>query len=274
MMGLFAISQSWSNEADSALNANELMRQVVANELQAEQNDHSLWRYREVRRHGSTRQQFEYVDTPQGTIHWLLGQNGHALNLVEQRKEDSRIQELISQPQIFQKRAEDAKHDTQEEETLLNMLGDGFLYHKVAEENGLVKLDFVPNPEFHPQHHEGDVFHHMVGTIWVDPNQKRIAKMQGTLTGEVKFGFGILGHLSKGGTFMLEQKNLGGGHWEMNRLKVTMSGKALFMKTITVHEDRAMWDFKPVSRETTPAQAEQVLKQDASSAPLPPPAGF
>ena len=91
---------------------------------------------------------------------------------------------------------------------------------------------FRPNPAFHPTSHESEVFHYMEGTMLVDRKQHRLAALEGRLTSEVTFWRGVLGHMDKGGTFVVRQRNVGGGHWEMTSLDVQMDGKALFFKTI------------------------------------------
>jgi hypothetical protein len=70
----------------------------------------------------------------------------------------------------------------------------------------------------------------------VDANQKRLAEISGKLMSEVKSGGGVLGHLDRGGTFLVKQQDLGSGHWEITMLDVQMIGKALFFKTIDVAE--------------------------------------
>jgi len=61
----------------------------------------------------------------------------------------------------------------------------------------------------------------MEGSIWVATQARRIAKIEGHLASEVKFGDGFLGHLAQGGTFSIEQQNVGEGHWDIVRLNVT-----------------------------------------------------
>jgi hypothetical protein len=69
----------------------ELMREVVANEVNAERNDHSLWRYRQDQLRGGTSERFEFVETSDGKIHRLLAQDGHVLTPQESREEDARL---------------------------------------------------------------------------------------------------------------------------------------------------------------------------------------
>jgi hypothetical protein len=84
-------------------------------------------------------------------------------------------------------------------------------------------------------------------------------EIDGQLTSEVKFGGGILGHLDKGGTFIVNQKDVGGGHWELTRLFINMNGKALFFKTIDVHHDEQDVDFQPVRGDITLREAAELL---------------
>src|SRR5579862_5140589 len=98
------------------------------------------------------------------------------------------------------------------------MLPSAFEYRYAAQDGDLVRLDYSPNPAFKTPNREAEVFHHMQGSVWIDPSKKRIGKIEGRLTSEVKFGGGILGHLDPGGTFRFEQRDVGNGHWEMTNL--------------------------------------------------------
>ena len=80
---------------------------------------------------------------------------------------------------------------------------------------------------------------------------------------EVKFWDGLLGHLDKGGTFTVKQRNVGGGHWEVTELNVQMSGKALLFKMIAVREKQLDWDFRSLPEHTTLKQAERLLAVNA-----------
>jgi hypothetical protein len=245
-------------------NPEQLIREVVANELKAQQTDRSMWRYTQTRHRGGTTEELAFVETSKGEIHRLLAQNGQPLTPEESSKEDARIEKLLASPQLFQQRARREEQDAQEEQHLLRMLPSALRYRNVGRENNWIKLDFTPNPSFKLQRREGEVFHHMQGTIWIDASQKRVARLTGRLTSEVKFGGGLLGHLAKGGTFVVEQKDVGDGHWELTQLKVNINGRALFFKTINVHHNEQDSDFTPVPSDISLQEAAKLLKQVAS----------
>ena len=51
----------------------QLIREVVANELKAQQTDHSMWRYTQTRHRGGTTEQLGFVETSKGGYSSPLG---------------------------------------------------------------------------------------------------------------------------------------------------------------------------------------------------------
>jgi len=76
----------------------------------------------------------------------------------------------------------------------------------------------------------------------------RLAKIDGTLFRDVDFGWGILGRLYKGGRFVLEQADVGSGHWDTTRMELKFDGKILMVKHIHLEETETEWDFHPVPK--------------------------
>jgi hypothetical protein len=101
--------------------------------------------------------------------------------------------------------------------------------------------------------------------IWVDPQQKQLARIDGELTSEVKFAGGLLGHLDQGGVFSVRFRQVDSGHWLMATLQVNMSGKALLFKSISVQEEREFEDYHRVPSNLTLRQAEEFLEKMPSS---------
>lgn len=252
-------------ESEPNSNANQLVKEVVQRELNAQTDDRSLWRYEEVSQQEGTTKLLEVVETKEGEIHRLLAINGKPLSAKQRQAEDNRIRNLLADPEQFQKKQKDLKQDAEQERRLLKMLPQAFLFEHDATRGKLEGLKFTPNPKFNPPSREAEVFHHMEGTIWVDPEQKRLAELDGRLTTEVKFWHGVLGHLDEGGTFSVKQTDVGAGHWEMTLLDVRMDGKALFFKTIAVREREIYSHFEPLPDNTTLKNAAEILKVSASS---------
>jgi hypothetical protein len=237
-----------------------LVSQTVQNELNSQNTDHTLWAYAETKKMRGKTESMDVVETKDGEVDRRVSNGDEPLSASQQEKEDQRVRKLLDHPdQVRQQRRKQA-NDADEERKLVKMLPDAFVYTYDGTQDNEVKLRFRPNSMFHASGHEGQVFHAMEGEMKIDPRQKRLAEIDGHLTSEVKFGGGILGHLDKGGTFVVRQQDVGGGHWEMTYLNVKMNGKALFFKTIAVHENEVCSNFHRIPDETPANHAAQFLQ--------------
>ena len=63
----------------------------------------------------------------------------------------------------------------------------------------LVRLTFRPNLKYDPPTRIEQVLTGMRGYVLIDANRNRLAKIDGVLYKDVSFGWGILGHLDRGG---------------------------------------------------------------------------
>ena len=241
---------------------NQLARAVVENELRAEDADQARWMYQLRKKHGDTTELSEVVETKQGPLSRRIAANGGALSAEEQKKEDERIQKLLQDPEKEKKAQQERREDSEQARKLLQMLPEAFNFTCGGAEGKLIKLNFRPNPQFHPSSRQAHVFHDMVGSILVEPRQKRLAGIEGHLLNEVKFGGGLLGHLDKGGDFFVTQTEVAPNHWEMTRMRVNMHGKALFFKTISVQEDETRTNYHQVPGNLTLSQAAQILRKE------------
>lgn len=242
--------------------AGKLAHEVMQNEVRAEINDESLWCYRQLKEEQGKNKLFAVCETKDVEIDRLLEVNGQELNPKQRQAEDQRIQKVLSDPYQMHQQRKKGQDDAKQERDLLKMFPDAFRFQYDGMVRNLVKLNFTPNPDFHGSGRAAQVFRHMEGSMLVDPEQKRLAELRGELTGEVKFGWGLLGHLDEGGTFFVKQQDMGSGHWEMSTLDVEMNGKALLFKTIAVREKEINTDFRRVPDDLKPQQAFELLRQD------------
>jgi hypothetical protein len=246
-------------------NVQQLVRDVVWNEIHSQTNDHTYWRYHEVKEENGIPRLLDVIQTRYGEIYRVLAMNDQPLTGKQLEAEDNRIRRLLSHPDQIEAEKKKREEDANEERRLLESLPNAFLFREEGGEGSVVKLSFRPNPAFRPTTHEAEVFHHMEGTMLVDARAKRLVEIEGRLTSKVKFAGGLLGHLNEGGTFRVLQRNVGRGHWDMLLLEVHMDGKALFFKTIAVRQKEVYSDYRQVPENVTLQQAAQLLKQDATT---------
>jgi hypothetical protein len=203
--------------------------------------------------------------TEVGTIDRLVAINNQALPPEQQRREDARVQMLLANSAEIRKEKQKQREDAAKQYRMFATFPDAFRYQYAGTEGRLIRLKFGPNPEFVPNTRQEEVFHHLAGMVWVDPQQKQLARIDGELTSEVKFAGGLLGHLDQGGVFSVRFRQVDSGQWLMATLQVNMSGKALLFKTISVQEEREFEDYRRVPSNLTLRQAEEFLEKMPSS---------
>lgn len=242
------------------LDPNRVARDLFHNEIQAETRDQSLWCFHEF--YEAQKKLFAVCQSNDGEIDRLLEVNGQPLDPSQRQAEDQRIQRMLNHPDELRRKQKKQQEDTKQAQDLMKMFPDAFYFQYEGMQGNLMELKFSPNPDFHPAGRPAQVFHHMEGSLLLDPEQERLAEINGQLTSEVRFGWGLFGHLDQGGTFVVMQRDFGSGHWETTDLNVQMSGKVLFFKTIGVRQHRTYSDFRQEPESISPQQALEFLRQD------------
>lgn len=242
----------------------KLVREVVENGRRLNE-DPTYWTYREVVRKEGKLETHEVCQTNAGTINRLIATNNEPLSAEQQRREDARIQMLLAHPADIRREKQKQRDDTAKEYRMFVTFPEAFRYQYAGTQGRLIELKFEPNPQFVPNTRQEEVFHHLEGTMWIDPERKQLARIDGELTSEVKFAGGLLGHLDKGGVFSVRFRQLDSGQWLMAALQVNMSGKALLFKTISVQEEREFDDYRPVPATLTLSQAAEFLEKMPAS---------
>jgi hypothetical protein len=252
-----ALSQSGSLKAE--LSAVDLARKVVTNELRIQNEGQSHWMYRlEKDEDGRTEVQ-KLLETKNGSLSQLLSIDGHPLDAKQLRKDNQRIQRLVSHPDEQRKLQQASNKKAEQGARLFRILPDVFVFSYARRQGDLVTLNFSPNPTFQPPSLEARVFQGMEGEMTVDTKQERLVTLNGHLMDDVKLGFGVLGHLDRGSTFEIGQTEVIPGHWEMTALHVNMKGKALLFKTIGVQVTENHSDFHRVPDDLTLEEAAAIL---------------
>jgi hypothetical protein len=255
-----------SQTANERPSANEFVRQIIDNELQAERNDHSHWMLRLETQESGKSEVREVVETKDGDLDRLISVNGKPLAEDQQRERERGLQRLVGNPAGLAKLQGERNQDVARSQRLLKLLPDAFVFGYGEQRGDLQQMTFKPNPHFRPPSHEAAVFHATEGVLWVNAKQLRLAEISGHLTRPVKFAGGVLGHLDAGGQFYVKQEEVQPGYWELAALNVSMEGKALFFKTIGVQQKMERSGFRRVPDDLTAAQVAKLLYQRVRAA--------
>ena len=246
-------------------NPQTLVREVVQNGLRYARNDQTHWSFREIIRKDGRVETHEICQTDAGTIDRLVAINDQPLSAEQQKHEDARLQELLANGSEIRRERQKQREDSAKQNRMFATFPDAFRYKYAGTQGGLVKLTFEPNPQFVPSSRQEEVFHHLEGTMWIDSDQKQLARIDGRLTSEVRFAGGLLGHLDKGGVFSVRFKQVDSGPWVMAALDVEMNGRALLFKTIAVQEKREFDDYRRVPDGLSLRQAAELLEKQPNS---------
>jgi hypothetical protein len=249
----------------------ELVRQTVQNEINSNAATKFMFRQREENAHGS--QTKLIVETKELAAGMLVAINDKPLTVEERQNEQARLDGLVNNPQELKKKQKADREDTERTNRIMKALPDAFLYEPDGVQTGtnevgspgdeLVRLKFRPNPEYSPPSHTEQVLTGMVGTMLIDRDKHRMAKIDGTLEKEVGFGWGILGHLDKGGRFVVQQGTMGTGLWQVTRMELDLTGKILFFKKLAFKSTQTFSDFREAPPNLTFAQGVELLKKQA-----------
>jgi len=254
----------------------ELVRKAVENEIKASNDEavHFLFRGTKITPKGSTTRL--YVETKDITAGLVVAYNGQPLTPEQRQAEQARVERFIHDPVELKKKREQERDNAERTMRIVRALPDAFLFEYAGEEPGaegigrvgapLVKLKFRPNPSYQPPTRVEEVLTGMQGYVLVDAVHYRIASIDGTLFKDVGFGWGILGHLDRGGRFLVQQQDVGDNLWEISGMTLHFTGKILLFKNLSIISTEIFSGFKQVPNDLTFAQALELLKKEESSA--------
>ncbi len=253
----------------------ELVRKAVQTEIKAANDDtaHFLFRGTKTTPKGSTTKL--YVETKEGTAGLVVANNGKPLTPEQRQAEEARVERFINNPEELKKKRRQERESAERTLRIVRALPDAFLFEYAGEEpssvgigragDPLVKLKFRPNPQYQPPSRVEEVLTGMQGYVLVDAVCNRLASIEGTLFKEVGFGWGILGHLDRGGRFMVQQQEVGDNLWEISKMSMSFTGKILLVKNLSITSTEVFTDFKQVPSDLTFTQAVELLKKEESS---------
>ena len=244
------------------MSPNEFVKDVVTNELR-DRTEQGNWMYRVSKLVDQQMLGAIEVETKDGPVHRLLAINDVPLNSVQREQETVRLEQLIRDPsqQLAVKKQYDA--DERRLESLLRLLPGAFLFRYDGWDGSYLRLAFQPDPSFIPPTMESKALQSMAGTILVDPEQKRLARLSGRLTQNVDFGFGIFGRLAKDGTFEIARTQVSSSHWKTELLDIHVTGRMLLFKTISKQQHETRSKFAAVPDNLDLRQAQQLLQSQA-----------
>ena len=279
------------SSAPPAIDAAALVRRAVANHLAAEAAHHAqrFVLHKKDDRHDYVQ---EIIETPQGDVALAIAANGALLSAGMHQAQVDRLDDLDGHPDLQEHRRKREAEDNARADKLLRLLPDAFLYHYDATVACIVttppnipipgaalpavvappaapqtpaqcyRLTFKPNPAWDPPDTESRILRGMAGDVLLEKSQERLTRLNARLITDVDFGWGIIGHLDQGGTVFFEQTLIAPNDWELTRMKIDLTGRALMVKPLSYHISEEMSHYSPVAGDLDYHAAIRMLKAE------------
>jgi hypothetical protein len=205
----------------------------------------------------------EIIETPEGDVARLIAMNDKPLSPDLEAGEVQRLQNLLAHPEIQEHRRKREQADANRASEMVRLLPTAFIYKFEGMVEGpsgpCYRLSLKPNPDFNPPDRQAQVLHGMAGELWIDQKQERMVRLDVHLVADVEFGWGFVGRLYKGGTILVEQKDVGDNHWEQAHLRLNLTGKILMLKSLVINTKEDESNFAPVPADWTYQDAVKAL---------------
>ena len=258
-----------------AIPANDLVRVTVQNEIKASNDPIARHMFASLKQTANGSQTKLFCETRDAMAGMAIAFDGKPLTAQQRQAEEARLEQLKNSPAELARKRQREKDDADRVTRIVRAMPDAFLFEYAGTEHGrpglgregdeLIRLNFRPNPKYEPPSKVEQVLTGMQGNLLVDANKRRIARIDGVLFKEVSFGWGILGHLDKGGHFLVEQGDVGDGSWDMQRMGLTFTGKILLFKHLDIRSTETFSDFRSVPTDLTFAQGVDLLKKQQAT---------
>ena len=252
------------------ISADELVRETVAREVEAARDASIKHMFRSRKQTPRGSQTRLYVETSDSMAGLLIALDDQPLNPQQKQAEMDHLAWLANNPEQLRKKHAREKEDGERSLRILKAFPEAFRYEYAGTENSepglgkpgdpLLRLKFRPNPGYNPPSRVEQVLEGMQGDLLIDASRKRFARADGTLFRDVSFGWGIIGHLDRGGHFRVQQAEVGDGTWEITHVSLKVTGKFLMFKRFSVDSDEVYSDFQRVPANLTFARGVEMLK--------------
>lgn len=206
-----------------------LMREVEARQKASEaiQKDyiyHSVVTEQESNAHGGIKK----TETREYDIFWVEGvevsrltkKDGKDLSLSEQKKESERLDKQIAKAKKKREEAEQAGRPTDprgnDEITVSRILELGtFSNPRRVKLNGrdTIVVDYAGDPKAKTKNRAETVFRDLVGTVWVDEQDRVLVRAEGHFVNAFKIGAGLVINIQKGTSFSMVQTKVNNEVW-------------------------------------------------------------
>ncbi len=120
----------------------------------------------------------------------------------------------------------------------------------------VIVFDFEPNPSFDYKNAKSMLkfFGKTAGVMWIDEQDKQVARLEAYLADSYNVGGGVLAKLRKGASFVLEQQRINDEIWLPSIADINLSVRVLLVKGISVNQRIESFDYRKFTTEVKDAK--------------------
>lgn len=207
-------------------------------------------------------------------IRRLVAKNGNPLSTNDQAKEDKKIERQITdiEKDFARKEARAAKQSSDEPAdennkriSVAEILRASNLINPRRERfrnRDVIVFDFEPNPDFDFKNTKSllKFFGKTAGVMWIDAQDKQVARLEAVLSSNYKVGGGILANLKKGAAFTLENERINDEVWLPLVTDINLSVKVLLVKGININQVIKYSDYQKFNSEVKDSKVDEIRK--------------
>lgn len=233
---------------------------------------------REIGKDGALREKesetFQITSYKGFDVRRLTAKNGKPLAPDQQEKANEKVQERIEEidkkiSKQETKKAQQQRSGAPDENgpnvSIAELLRASNLVNPRRERfrnRDVIVFDFEPNPQFNFDNAKSFLkfFGKTAGAIWIDEEDKQVARVTAFLIDNFNVGGGLVAKLKKGASFTLEQTRVGDEIWLPSVADISLSVKVFLVRGIEVNQIIKSSNYEKFNTEINKAVVEDVVK--------------
>jgi hypothetical protein len=263
---------------DAALDVPALLRELIRNQGEIDQrvNDYTFTRKtteRKVNDRGEVTKETVtvhevYPFQGYGWVMKLVSEDGRPLSTEKAAKEELRVAEELAKaereaPKNIEKwkarRAEHAAKRQREgkggepDDTAGGGVGISTFLRACEfvsprrerfREREAVVFDFRPRPGFKPSNSGESIVSKLSGTMWIDPAERQVMRLEARLVEGYKMGGGLVASIKPGSNFVFEQTRVADQLWLPRFTQLNASARVFLFKGMSINQTSEFSDYK------------------------------
>jgi hypothetical protein len=199
------------------------------------------------------------AEISQGKLRYLIDEDGKPLSSDRRSAEIARLKAIAANPDDFIHHEQARKSDEHHAQQMLELLPRAFLFESPGHDGPWLRINYHPNPAYIPQTFEERVLHGMSGTMLIDEHRTRLHHLEGRLSNEVTFAYGLIATIHSDSSFSTTRDLIAPNVWKTTSVDTNIDGRALFFKTISRQQHSVHQDFRPLGADLSIPQAIELL---------------